>query len=574
MQNGALTGKPCMRFDALAWNSWWSPPEHLRKLLAILLLLAFTMQGTAALREMSSTGDETHYLGMGRYLIRTCRWDLPDSLLHPPLSYYLQNAALGFVPIDFRAFNTSDINARGRTLMAASPDDRLLHLARAPVLVLAAILGLLVLVWGWQAGGSAAGLFALFLYAFSPAILSSAALITPDLCLTFFSTLTFYALWRYLKRPSPAMLLLAGSALGLTLLSKYSGILTALAVVVIAVAQAISNRLSRGSTAGGNLRLRHLAILFLIAILVIDAGYFFTGTFRFLDGAAFKSHLFQRVAATGILHWIPSPLPRAYVAGVDMQYTVLENGFRYFMFGKVQSHGFFLYYVVAFFAKSPVPLLLLIAAALMFRRKGENDWALEWVLLVPVVIFFGYFSVTRVSRGIRYILPIYPLLFLWVSQAAILHARRFRRFTPGLVVLALWYAGSCLSIAPHYLAYFNELSGGPKNGMNILDESDFDWGQELGSLGEYLRKHNIQRIQLSYFGTADPGHYGISYDSLPCDPALALRSNEPIAVSATAMHWDCNRWLAGLEPADRIGYAILLFNLPPAPSSPKPRPPK
>jgi len=574
MQNEALTGKPCMRFDALAWNSWRNPPEHLRKVLAILLLLAFTMQGAIALREMSSTGDETHYLGMGRYLIRACRWDLPDALLHPPLSYYLQNAALGFVAIDFRSFDTNDINARGRALMAASPDDCLLHLARVPILVLAVFLGLLVLVWGWQVGGSAVGLFALFLYAFSPAMLSNAALITPDLCLTCFSTLTFYALWRYLKRPAPANMLLAGLALGLTLLSKYTGILSALAVAVIVCVQAISNRQPRDSAAGGNPRLRHLAILFLAAILVVDAGYFFTGTFRFLDGVAFRSHLFQSVAATGILRWIPSPLPRAYVVGVDMQYTVLENGFRYFMLGKVQSHGFFLYYVVAFLTKSPVPLLLLIAAALMFRCKGGNHRALEWVLLVPVVIFFGYFSVTRVSRGIRYILPIYPLLFLWVSQAVILHARRFRRFTLGLAVLALWYAGSCLSIAPHYLAYFNELSGGPENGLNILDESDFDWGQELGSLGKYLREHDIRRIQLSYFGTADPGHYGISYDPLPCDPVLALRSNEPIAVSATAMHWDCNRWLAGLEPAARIGYTILLFNLPPAPSSPKSRPPR
>jgi 4-amino-4-deoxy-L-arabinose transferase-like glycosyltransferase len=571
MQNETLTGKLCMRFDALVWNSWWSPPEHLRKLLALLLLLAFSMQGAIALREMSSTGDETHYLGMGRYLIRTCRWDLPDSLLHPPLSYYLQNAAIGFVPIDFRVFDMTDINARGRALMAASADDRLLHLARAPVLVLAVFLGLLVLVWGWQAGGSAAGLFALFLYAFSPAILSSAALITPDLCLTFFSTLTFYALWRYLKRPAPAKMLLAGLALGLTLLSKYTGILSALAIVVIVCVQAISHRRPHDAAAGGKPRLRHLAILFLAAILVVDAGYFFIGTFRFLDGAAFRSHLFQSVAATGILHWIPSPLPRAYVMGVDMQYTVLENGFRYFMLGKVQSQGFFLYYVVAFFTKSPVPFLLLIWAALMFRRKGENDRALEWVLLVPAVIFVAYFSFTRVSRGIRYILPIYPLLFLWVSQAAIHYARRMRRFMPVLAALALWYAGSCLSIAPHYLAYFNELSGGPRNGRNILDESDFDWGQDLGSLGKYLREHDIRRIQLSYFGTADPGHYGISYDPLPCDPVLALRSNEPIAVSATAMHWDCNRWLEGLEPADSIGYTILLFNLPPAPSSPKPR---
>lgn len=561
-----------MRFGALTWNSFWRQPERNRKVLAIGLLCVFAFQGAAALREMSSTGDETHYLGMGRYLLRTHRWDLVDTLLHPPLSYYLQSAMLCFEPIDFRAFDIPDINARGRALMAASPDDRLLHLARWPILLLAVLLGVLVLVWAWQAFGPATGLSALFLYAFSPAILSSAALITPDLCLTFFSTLTFYFLWRYLRRPTLSMVLLSGTALGLTLLSKYTGILVVLAAALIAAAHATCNRLL--GRPAGRIRLRHLAILFLVVILVVDAGYFFTGTFRFLDGVTFKSHLFQRVAGTGILHWIPSPLPQAYVVGVDMQYTVLENGFRYYMLGKVQARGFLLYYVVAFFSKTPVPLLLLIAIALIFHRKFGNELLLTIVLLVPIVAFFSYFSLTKISRGIRYILPIYPLLFIWVSHAGISLLARVRRMTPVFAILALWYAASCLSVAPHYMAYFNELCGGPKNGPNILDESDLDWGQELKSLSNYLREHHIARVQLSYFGTADPAHYGISYDWLPCDPASALKRDEPIAVSATALHWDCNRWLADWKPADRVGYAILLFNLPGDRSSRNPRSPE
>jgi 4-amino-4-deoxy-L-arabinose transferase-like glycosyltransferase len=550
-----------MYFGAMAWNSFWRSPERRMKVLAVALLCMFALQGAAALREMSSTGDETHYLGMGRYLLRTHRWDLPDALLHPPLSYYLQSALLYFEPINFRAFDIPDINARGRALMAASPDDRLLRLARWPVLLLAVFLGVLVVVWGWQCCGPAAGLAALFLYAFSPAVLSNAALITPDLCLTFFSTLTFYFLWRYFKRQTLSMSLLVGAALGLTLLSKYAAILVVLAVVLIAAMHKICERLS-GRSAAVKIPLRHLGVLFLVTILVVNAGYFFTGTFRFLDGMSFKSRLFQRVADTGVLHWLPSPLPQAYVAGMDLQYTVVENGFRCFLLGKVLPRGVFLYYVVAFFSKTPVPLLLLIVIALIFHRKFGTETLLMIVLLAPVAIFFSYFSLTKVSRGIRYILPVYPLLFIWVGQVGISLAMRVRRWKPVMAVLAVWYVVSCLSVAPHYLAYFNELCGGPKNGVNILDESDFDWGQELKSLGNYLREHEIRRVQLSYFGTADPQHYGISYDSLPCDSTLALKSNEPIAVSATALHWDCNSWLSDLKPADRIGYTILLFNLP------------
>lgn len=549
-----------MRFNAFDPVSTWKPLEDYRKPLAAVLLLLFAVQGAQALRTMSSTADETHYLGMGCYLLRSHNWDLDDALLHPPLSYYLHSLALLVAPIDYRAFQIRDMNERGRVLMDSAPDDHLLHLARLPVLALATLLGFLVLTWGWQACGPSVGLGALFLYAFSPTILSNAILITPDLCLTFFSTLTFYLLWRYLKRPAWTMLPAIGGALGLALLSKYTGILVAVALVLIAVLQHFRRRNETGV-----LGFRQLAIVFLLALLVVDAGYFFCGTFRFLDGAAFKSQLFQRLARTGLLHWIPSPLPQAYVMGIDWQYTVAENGFGYFMLGKVAQHGWILYYLVAFLLKSPVPLLVLTAIALAAGARGDDNRMLRLVLLVPVAIFFLYFSLTTVSRGLRYLLPIFPLLFVWISHAVVRPFRKSRFLKAAAAALALWYAWGCLWIAPHYLAYFNELCGGPNNGQNLLHESEFDWGQGLKELGEYLNARGIKRVQLSYFGTADPAHYGIRYDPLPCDRTRAWQKAEPIAVSATALYWDCNRWLLQLEPSDKIGYTIFIYNVPSTP---------
>jgi len=35
------------------------------------------------------------------------------------------------------------------------------------------------------------------------------------------------------------------------------------------------------------------------------------------------------------------------------------------------------------------------------------------------------------------------------------------------------------TVAPHYLAYFNELAGGPANGFKELADSNLDWGQDL-----------------------------------------------------------------------------------------------
>ncbi len=45
----------------------------------------------------STTWDETHYFGLGKYLLQTGRWDVPGSILHPPLSYYLHSIPLLFV---------------------------------------------------------------------------------------------------------------------------------------------------------------------------------------------------------------------------------------------------------------------------------------------------------------------------------------------------------------------------------------------------------------------------------------------------------------------------------------------
>ena len=546
-----------MRCDVFDRVSTWKPLGDYRKAVAAALLLLFAFQGAQAVRTMSCTADETHYLAMGSYLLKTRNWDLDDALLHPPLSYYLHSLALLAEPIDYRTFQIRDMNERGRVLMDSAPDDHLLHLARLPVLMLATLLGFLVLAWGWQACGPAAGLGALFLYVFNPTILSNAALITPDLCLTLFSTLTFYLLWRYLRRPGWMLLLATGGALGLTLLSKYSGILVVIALLLISALQRF-----RRHNLTGILGFRQLAIVLLLALLVVDAGYFFCDTFHFLDGAGFRSHLFQSLAHTGLFHVIPLPLPRAYVMGIDWQYTIAENGFGYFMFGKVAQHGWIFYYLVAFLLKSPVPFVVLTAMSLVVRVRDDDSRTLRLVLLVPAAIFLMYFSLASVSRGLRYLLPIFPLLFVWIVPVTLRRCRKSRFLRVAAVALALWYAWGSLRIAPHYLAYFNELCGGPNNGYKLLHESEFDWGQGLKELREYLDARGIKHVQLGYFGTADPAHYGIHYDPLPCDRTWAWRKEEPIAVSATALYWDCNRWLLQLEPSDKVGYTIFIYNVP------------
>src|SRR5207244_5691544 len=93
-------------------------------------------------------------------------------------------------------------------------------------------------------------------------------------------------------------------------------------------------------------------------------------------------------------------------------------------------------------------------------------------------------------------------------------------------------AVSSLMVAPHQLAYFNELIGGPAQGHKYLSDSNLDWGQDLKGLKTYMDREEIPVIYLSYFGTAPPSGWGIRYQYLPAwveniqDPDLNERVPE------------------------------------------------
>jgi len=537
-----------------------SDPDGAPRTWVLLLLLAvFLIQGGAALFHMSATGDETHYLGIGYYLIKNQRWDLVDTLLQPPLPYYLHGAPLFWLSIEESLFEIPDINARGRAIMALYPDDRILLWARVPILLLATGLGFLVFTWARQAYGRAGGALALFLYAFNPAIIGNAVLITPDLCLAAFSTLTLYLFWRFRNAPRWPHALLTGGALGLALLSKYSAVLIVLALVVVVILPRLFQKMKIGRAAHC-WRWGHLALILAAALLVVNAGYFFRGSLTPFGAVAYRSSLFKNLAKIPTMDKIPLPVPAAYASGMDLQHTVVERGFASFLLGQKADKGWLHFYLVAFFLKTPVAFILLL---FMVAAKGHERF--HWIILVPVILVVLYFSIFRLSRGIRYLLPIYPLLCVWTGQLVFWLKSRSatRALRSGILLLLVWYAASCIRIAPHYLAYFNEIAGGPDNGINLLFESDFDWGQELKGLSDYLRENKVDRVKLGVFTTADPAHYGIKYDPLPC-VTPAKQETGLIAVSATALQvWGCHDWLKVHKPVAKVGYTIFIYDIPP-----------
>lgn len=62
--------------------------------LAAVLLGAGFLALVDVARNSSPVWDETHLWGIGLHLVRTGRFDVPGSRLHPPLAYYLNSLGL------------------------------------------------------------------------------------------------------------------------------------------------------------------------------------------------------------------------------------------------------------------------------------------------------------------------------------------------------------------------------------------------------------------------------------------------------------------------------------------------
>jgi hypothetical protein len=114
-----------------------------------------------------------------------------------------------------------------------------------------------------------------------------------------------------------------------------------------------------------------------------------------------------------------------------------------------------------------------------------------------------------------------------------------------IAVLVAGQLGASAGVAPHYLAYFNTLAGGPANGHRLLVDSSLDWGQDLAGLAHWLRDNNsgptAQPVFLSYFGSGEPDYYKITATKLPFVNGFKLRHPwyDPVAgiyaVSATML---------------------------------------
>ncbi len=537
------------------------------------MLAVHVALAVGSMRQASLTWDEPSYIGVGRQLLETRNYGITALQLHPPLSYYVNSLLL--FPLKFQPDRFGDEQYIYRKYIgpplvfdSGHSPALMMFLARVPFVILSALLGLLVFLWCREIYGASAAVLATFLYALCPTILAHCRLATADLLLALTMTLALYLLSRYLRNPSAGRLLLTGLGLGLALLSKFTGLILVPTFLFVALMQwrRPGEKSSRPHTLS-QLALR-LALIFGVAVFVVWAGYGFQFGVPFMP-EWLKPEAQRLVKEKPFWHAVDALASRgvrvpaySYILGIYTQLAAAKGWKDNFLFGHISSTGWWYFYWAAFLIKTPLPFIIFLAVALVTRRNANERKEDERFLLLSMAPMIILFSLpTKINIGLRYILPLIPLFCILAGKVATTESKKWRQ---ALALLCVWYAASAAWIYPHYLAYFNELVGGPSNGYKYLVDSNLDWGQSLGELANYLAKNDITDAKIKYFGP--PGvmeYYGLKNADLnDCEPSPGVW-----AVSATYLQnlylkdRHCHDWLKKLQPKKTLGYSIFIYDV-------------
>lgn len=536
--------------------------------LALALLLLFAGLAAHSARQHSEVLHERHYIYAGWQKLRN---DVTGIAAGTPSGLPMLSA----VPLLALDLDSYDGPAPSHPFLNTSfvyenqrPAHEILAFARAPFVLLGVLAGAVVFVWARRLYGDAAGLLALGLYVFNPAMLGNTQFATQDFPVAALATLTLFAFWRLCESGSPWWVVGAGVALGLALLTKYTALalLPLLGVVTVwdAFARPVAER-------GLGARIAGLAGVGAIAALIVWAAYGFDvgslGETTQLLASAHGPLASFSVCPQGLRHpgWVvPAP---EYLCGVSSQLShAYRIGHPSYLAGEVSAEGWWRYYLVTMAVKQPIALLLLLAAragwGFVRLARGERGGELRFLLAFPLLLLW-VFSAADTQLGERYILAVYPPLFVWLGALARPAWQQTITRVALLAALA-WIVVSTARIHPHHLMYFNEIAGGPDRGWRTV-VSGYDMGQDLGNLERWLAEREISQLRISCLG-CDARLEFASYraERLPCreTPGWVAISVARRLIPAVGTPVGCHDWLGAHEPVARVGHSILVYEVP------------
>jgi len=557
------------------------------------------------MKDDSATMDEVAHLPAGySYLTQK---DMRLNPEHPPLIKDLAAIPLLFIkgikfPSEIDAWQ-KDINDQwtfGFNFLygMGNPADQMIFWGRIPMILILILLGFYIFKWTKELFGNKVAILSLFLFSFSPTFLAQGRLVTTDVGAATGVFIATYYFIKALNNPSKRNIILSGVSFGLAELCKFSVILLIPFFVFLVLIWWLVK--------SGNLKqtFKILILVFIIGYLLIWPIYqYHVWNYpvqkQVQDATVFLS-AYPDFIQKPILWLAQKPILRPYaqyLTGLFMVFHRAAFGQTTYFLGQVSNLGWKNYFPVVYSIKEPLAFHILTLIALLYAAwsikkpfwvnlfPGVKNWIKsrfsEFAIICFILLYWVVSLTSNLNIGVRHLLPVFPFTFVLVS-VVITHL--LEDLKPGLKpyiyivlgILIFWQAVSVISIYPHFLAYANEIVGGPNNLYIYTVDSNLDWGQDLKRLKKWVDENKIEKIYVDYFGGGDARYY-LKEKFAPWwgtrDPREFEKGNY-LAVSATFLQggrgkpvpgfnqpYGYYNWLNKYTPVARIGYSIFIYQI-------------
>jgi hypothetical protein len=497
--------------------------------------------------------------------------------------------------------------------------------SRIMMLLLAIALATAIFFWSLRLWGLPGAVLSVLLFSFDPSFIAHSGLVATDVgaaCLMFIAA---YFFWRTCRAFSRVHVVVFAMAFGLAQISKFSAVLLIPIVVVLAVMEGIRSRdWKRPAIA--------LASAAVATIFVVWAAY----GFRYstapdpqaaqADEQAARATLQMAVLDAPNIHpsghlplsdalaqWAGSAklkrdspngyteadlrnakrtapvgtigktiemlndhhlLPESFLFGVAWTGATSVTRSSYLK-GEYSNYGFPSFFFWTLLYKTTIPAIVLtIAGMLAAFRSKRGDLAF---LIIPAAAYAVFAFTSSIHIGHRHFFPVLPFAYVLAGALGTWVFAKRSRAVVATVALALTanvvLLPRPLSVVNRHLSYLNEIAGGPVDGFEKLSDSNFDWGQDVKRLGEWVQAQKLEKpINLVVFGNADPRYYGIRYNNLrmsdypkPSQPGyVAISQMDYLGLLFDAEHRNTWRNFLARTHATRVGsagYSILIYRV-------------
>lgn len=519
----------------------------MKKFLLFFFLFIFLLKGLDVAIKKSITYDETVHIPAGYFYIK--KGDFLINYEHPPFCKILSGLFISKINIKFPQglYNSLRFNewTLGITFFYINKENvnKIALLSRLPIIFLGLITGIFVYLWGKELYGEIAGLFSLFLFTFCPNFIAHSCLVTTDVGFSLFFLTTFYFLYKFFEYKNLKYLILTGISAGFAFSTKFTGII--LLPLILVFSFFYFSKFEKYTTKAPISW--YFISLILIPVFILLLNYYFVN-----------------------LKWFFIGLKR-------IVFETTERGHTSYLNGKFSQTGWRYYFILAFLYKTPFSFIIFLIFSFLLKKLDKK----EKFLILPSLIYFIFASLSKKQIGIRYILPIYPFLYIFCGRILIygksLNVPEFiKKFF--FYTLSLLYLISSIKIHPDYIAYFNEFIG-PENGWKYLIDSNIDWGQDLKELKKFIEKEKNPEIMLNYFGAILPETYDIVYEpflypffmfNVP-EKNYHINSTSPkkeyLAISVnhlcglTYEDTEIFKFLKEKKPYKKAGYSIFIYDI-------------